>query len=67
MQAGRANRPAANDDDLLAAGVDKIITEHGGNARAAVRSLLEVVSYLEKARDRAWVLMSYGYVRGKVE
>lgn len=30
MQAQAANQPAANNDDLLAAGVDEIIAEHGG-------------------------------------
>lgn len=67
MQAQPAERPAANDDDLLAVGVDEIIAEHAGDARAAIRALLAQVSYLEKARDRALVLVSHGYARGKVE
>jgi hypothetical protein len=66
MQAQR-DQTAANDDELLAEGVDEIMAEHGGDARAAIRALLQAVSYLEKARDRALVLVSYGYARGKVE
>ena len=62
-----ASESTANDDDLLNEGVEEIIAEHGGDARAAVRSLLQSVSYLEAARDRALVLVSYGYARGKVE
>ncbi|MDR3408907.1 MAG: hypothetical protein P4L68_10445 [Methylovirgula sp.] len=67
MQAQSAHPPSANDDSFLEEGVDEIIAEHGGDARAAIRALLEAVSYLEKARDRALVLVSYGYARGKVE
>jgi hypothetical protein len=66
MQAQR-DQTAANEDDLFAEGVDEIMAEHGGDARAAIRALLQAVSYLEKARDKALVLVSYGYVRGKVE
>jgi hypothetical protein len=46
---------------------DSHIAEHGGDARQAIRSLLEMVSYLEAARDRALALVSYGYGRGKIE
>ena len=64
MQAQPADQPAANDDSYLEVGVDEIIADHGGDARKAVRSLLEQVAYLEAARDRALVLVSYGFVRG---
>jgi hypothetical protein len=67
MQAQPAGQPAANDDDLLNEGVEEIITEHGGDARAAIRALLQSVSYLLKARDRAIALASYGYARGKLQ
>jgi hypothetical protein len=66
MQA-RRDHSAANDDSFLEQGVGEIIAEHGGDARAAVRALLEMVSYLEKARDQALVLVSYGYARGKLD
>ncbi len=62
MQA--AQQPPANDDSYLAAGVDEIISEHNGDARAAIRSLLEQISYLEMARNRALDLVSFGYARG---
>ncbi len=67
MQARPEENSAANDDDLLDQGVDQIIAEHGGDARAAIRALLQSVSYLEAARDRALVLVSYGYPRGKLQ
>ncbi len=67
MQARLAETAVANDDDLLNAGVEEIITEHSGDMRAAIRALLQSISYLEAARDRAMVLVSYGYARGKVE
>ncbi len=67
MQAQPAHEPAANDDSFLEEGVDEIIAEHGGDAREAIKALLETVSYLEKARDRALVLVSYGYARGKLD
>jgi DNA polymerase III delta prime subunit len=51
----------------LEEGIDEILAEHGGDARAAIRALLQSASCLEKARDRALVLVSYGYARGKVE
>ncbi len=51
MQAQPAPQPAADDDSYLEEGIDEIIAEHGGDARAAVRALLQSVSYLEKARD----------------
>lgn len=66
MQERPAGKAAANDETLLAQGVEEVIAEHGGDPRAAVRALLEVVSYLEKARDRAIALVSYGYARGKL-
>ncbi len=61
----QAQRPAF-DDDLLAAGVEEIIAEHGGDAGAAIRALLERVAYLEAARDQALDLVSYGYARGNL-
>ena len=67
MQARPAETTAANDDDLLNAGVEEIITEHGGDARAAIRALLQSISYPEAARDRMAALVSFGYARGKVE
>jgi hypothetical protein len=67
MQARSTEHVAANDDSLFEEGVDEIIAEHNGDARAAIRSLLEQVSYLEKARNRALVMVSYGYARGHVE
>ncbi len=67
MQAHPASQPPANDDSFLAAGVEEIIAEHGGDARAAVRALLELVSYLEAARNRALDLVSFGFARGKVD
>lgn len=66
MQARPASSAAANDDDLLAEGVEEIIREHGGDARAAIRALLEQISYLEKARDRALNMVSFGYARGRL-
>ncbi len=66
MQARPAEDARANDDDLLNEGVEEILAEHGGDARAAIRALLASVSYLEKARDRALDLVSYGYARGKL-
>ena len=62
----QAQRPAFDEDAAIAAAVDEIIAEHCGDARAAIRSLLEQISYLEKARDRALDLVSFGYARGEV-
>ncbi len=61
----KPQKSIANDDDFLEEGVEEIIAEHGGDARAAIRSLLQSVSYLEAARDRAMELVSYGYARGR--
>lgn len=63
----QAQERPANDDSYLSAGVDEILAEHGGDARAAIRALLEQVSYLEQARNKALVLVSYGYARGSFE
>ena len=62
-----AQESEANDDDLLAEGVEEILAEYNGDARAAIRALLQAVSYLEKARDRAIAMASYGYARGKLQ
>lgn len=51
---------------MLSQGAEEIFAEHGGDARAAIRALLEQVSYLELARNRAIALASYGYIRGKI-
>lgn len=67
MQAQPALQPAANDEDLLNEGVKEILAGHGGDARAAIRALLQSLSYLEAARDRAIALASYGYARGKLQ
>ena len=67
MQARPAENARANDDDLLREGVEEIIAEHGGDARAAIRALLQSISYLEAARDRASALASYGFARGKLQ
>ncbi len=67
MQAQPVQKPEPLDDAVLEEGVNEIIAEHGGDARRAVRALLQAVSYLEAARDRALVLVSYGYARGKIE
>ena len=66
MQAQR-DQSAANDDDLLTDGIEEILAEHGGDARAAIRALLAQISYLELARNRAIALASYGYARGKLQ
>ena len=66
MQAQPADA-RANDDFLLEEGVSEILAEHSGDARAAIGALLQSVSYLEKARDRAIALASYGYARGKLQ
>jgi hypothetical protein len=52
---------------LLDEGVEEILAEHGGDARAAIRALLAQISYLELARNRAIALASYGYARGKLQ
>lgn len=67
MQPRPASSAVANDDSYLAEGVEEIIAEHGGDPRAAIRALLDTVSYLEKARDRAIALVSYGYARGNLQ
>ncbi len=66
MQA-RRDQPAANADDLLSEGVEEIIAEYGGDPRAAIRALLEQISYLELARNRAVTLASYGFARSKLQ
>jgi hypothetical protein len=66
MQAKPAPKRAEMDGDLLAQGVEEILAEHGGDARAAIRALLEQISYLELARNRAVALASYGFARGKL-
>jgi hypothetical protein len=65
MPAQPAKPPAANDDDLLDEGIDEILAEHSGDARAAIRALLAQISYLGLARNRAVALASYGYARGE--
>lgn len=67
MQARPARKAAASDDALLNQGVEEIIREHDGDPRAAVRSLLEMVSYFEKARDRGLDLVSVGDARSKLQ
>jgi hypothetical protein len=67
MQAQPAKPPAANEEDLLSQGIDEILAEHSGDARAAIRALLAQISYLEMARNRAVALASYGYARGKLQ
>jgi hypothetical protein len=57
----------ANEDDLLNEGIEEILAEHDGDARAAIRALLAQISYLELARNRAIALASYGYARGKLQ
>ncbi|REF89621.1 hypothetical protein DES32_0848 [Methylovirgula ligni] len=63
----QAKRPAFDEEAAAAAAIDEALAEHNGDARAAIRSLLEAVSYLEKARDRALDLVSVGYARGRVD
>ncbi len=67
MASQPAKPPVANDDDLLNEGVEEILAEHGGDARAAIRALLAQISYLELARNRAVALASFGYARGKLQ
>jgi hypothetical protein len=67
MQAQPAKPPAATDDDLLTEGVEEIVAEHNGDARAAIRALLAQISYLELARNRALALTSFGYAGGKLQ
>ncbi len=67
MQAQPAKPPAANEEDLLTEGVEEILAEHSGDARAAIRALLAQISYLELARNEAIALASFGYVRGKLQ
>lgn len=67
MQAHSGPEIGAIDDTLMREGVEEIIAEHGGDVRAAIRSLMQTVSCLEAARDRAMVLVSYGYGRGRME
>jgi hypothetical protein len=67
MQAKPAPEAEMKDDDLLTEGVEEILAEHGGDARMAIKALLQSVSYLERARDRAIALASYGYARGKLQ
>ncbi|MEW6438619.1 MAG: hypothetical protein AB1508_15785 [Pseudomonadota bacterium] len=67
MQVQSGPEIGAIDDTLMREGIEEIIAEHGGDERAAIRSLMQTVSYLEAARDRAMVLVSYGYGRGRVE
>ena len=66
MQIQSGPEIGAIDDTLMGEGVEEIIAEHGGDVRAAIRSLMQTVSYLEAARDRAMVLVSYGYGRGRM-
>jgi hypothetical protein len=67
MQAQPAKPPAANDEYLLNEGVEEILAEHSGDARAAIRALLAQISYLELARNRAVALTSYGFAPGKLQ
>lgn len=66
MQPRPDEQSAANDVAYLAERIDEIIAEHGGDALAAVRTLLERVAYLEAARDRALDMVSRGYARGRL-
>ena len=70
MRAGKCKPrriKSQSEDDLLNEGVEEIIAEHGGDARAAIRALLAKISYLELARNRAIALASFGYARGKLQ
>jgi hypothetical protein len=51
------SEPAQLADDNLEAAVDEMIAEHG-DARAAVRALVETCRYLEAARNRAIKMVS---------
>jgi hypothetical protein len=55
----------ALDEMALDLAAEEAIAEHGGDARAAVRSLLVTKAVLEAARDRAIGWVSYGYTRGR--
>jgi Cdc6-like AAA superfamily ATPase len=55
----------ALDENALELAADEAIAEHGGDARAAIRSLLVAKAVLEAARDRALDWVSYGYTRGR--
>jgi len=48
--------------DALEAEIDRALAEHGGDARATIRDLLEINAYLEAARDKALDLVSSGYI-----
>ena len=67
MQARPVAKATADDNDLLNEGVEEILAENGGDARKAIRALLDQISYLELARNRAIALASYGYARGKLQ
>jgi hypothetical protein len=67
MRSKPARKSEEIEDDLLSQGVEEILAEHGGDARAAIRALLEQISYLELARNGAVALASYGYTRGKLQ
>jgi hypothetical protein len=63
----QAQRLAFDDEAAIAAAIDEALAEHGGDAREAIKSLLEKIAFLEAARDRALGLVSVGYARGKLE
>ncbi|QAY96729.1 hypothetical protein CWB41_14130 [Methylovirgula ligni] len=59
-------QPLPVPDPALAAAVDATIAEHGGDARAAVATLLEAVADLEAAKESALGLVSKGFARGRL-
>jgi hypothetical protein len=66
MQPSPKRQGEVSEENALDAAVEEAIIEHGGDARQAVKALLEKIAFLEEARDRALDLVSFGYARGKV-
>ncbi len=66
MQVKPSPLPEEIDDAALMAAVEEAIKDHGGDAKAALKSLLVSNAFLEAARDRALDLVSTGYARGKL-
>jgi hypothetical protein len=66
-QALKTQLESAPDEELMAAGIEEILADHNGDAKRAIRALLDQISYLEMTRNKAIALASVGFARGKLQ
>jgi len=67
MAMSASPEPAAPTADDLEAAADQAIAAYGGDARAAVKTLLVTVDFLEAQVDELRSSVSAGYSRGRFD